>query len=418
MTRQIFAAEINFDDVPLKIRDEFNNTERNVKRFLTAFRSKVGEVYVLSTRQRFTIYIVHQNLAPLTEFFHTEHKLKGLVQYYYNSSESVMHLMATASGLLSVVKGESGILTEVAQAYEWARSTGSLGMTLDDAVTKAIETARKVRTQTGIDKYCASVVETGIELLYSCIEDLHEKTFLIVGTGNMAELALKNLTKEGITRISLYGDSEVKMESLGASYGVSTISRETIGAHFMNADIVIGAANEAVDVELAGLEDGRPKNEEGELPMRFVLDLGMPPNFDLRVVESYASEVYHLDDLRRMHASPLEAFGGLEAAWRMVMKTSHDFVHVLQLLDYSPVLSAYLTRQFSLKNSDAFQVKPRRSLRSILLFKKSESLTGTAPAIDYTNAKAHVNNHVADNARDIVRNVTSVRKFKLYLCDN
>lgn len=417
MTQQIFAAEINFEDVPLQIREKFKETEKNVKRLLQAFRQKVGEVYILATRQRFSIYIVHHEIRPLTEFFHTAHKLKGYVQYYYDSGESLTHLMATASGLLSAVKGESGVLKEVEQAYQWAQEHGSLGMTLDNAVTRTIETAKAVRTQTGIDKFCASVVETGIELLYTRLEDLHKKTFLIVGTGKMARLALKYLTHEGITRIGLFGHDQSRCAQLAAAYGVRAFPMESIGDYFLQAEVVIGVAHEDLKIPLT---DGKKTHtkEETEEKKRFILDLGIPPNFDMHAVEPYAAELYHLDDLRRMHASPLEAFGGLEAAWRMVMKASQEFVHVLRLLDYSPVLSAYLTRQFTLKNGDPLNVKPKRSLRSILTFRKTESVMGTAPAPEYFNARAHTNNHVANDGTDVVRHVTTIAKITFYLCDN
>src|SRR5687768_14619213 len=129
MTRQIFAAEISFQDTPSQIREKFNESEKNVKRLLAAFRRHVEEVFILANRHRFTVYIVHDNLAPLTAFFHEEHHLKGYVQFYYNSGESVAHLMATASGLLSPVKGEGRILEEIIRSFEWACSCSCIGMT-------------------------------------------------------------------------------------------------------------------------------------------------------------------------------------------------------------------------------------------------------------------------------------------------
>lgn len=415
MTRQIFAAEINFEDTPLHVREKFNESEKNVTRLLNVFNARVEEVFILATRHRFTVYVVHEDLTPLTTFFHGEHNLKGYVQYYYNSGESVTHLMATASGLLAPVKGEGRVLTELIQCYQWAMSCSTLGIMLDHALAKAIETARAVRTHTAIDKFCASVVETGIELIYNRLQDLHNKTFLIVGTGKMAKLALAHLTREGITKIAITGHDAARAQSLAVRYDVTVFPIESISGYFLKAEVVIGVSHEDCSLQLTNRE--RPLEASGDERTRFILDLGIPPNFDSRAIEPYTNEFYNLDDLRRLHASPLESFGGLEAAWRMIMKASSDFVHLLQLLHSSPVLTAYLSKQFTQRKGEV-RVKPRRSLRNMLLFRKTESVTGTASIGTYLNAKVHTNNHVADNGLEIVRNIGNFKKFKFELCEN
>lgn len=414
MTRQIFAAEINFEDTPSHVRERFIDTEKNIKRLLLAFREKVGEVFILATRNRFTIYVVHGELAPLTEFFHTENKLKGYVQYYYNSGESVTHLMATASGLLSPVKGEGRVLTELMQGYRWALECATLGITLDHALTRTIDIAKAVRTQTGIDKFCASVVETGIELLYDRLEDLHSKKFLIVGTGKMARLALKYLTREGIKEIFITGHDDIHAQALAKKYEVKGFPIDLIREFFLKADVVLGVSHEDLPIDLACKKVSAGGEEEEKT--RFVLDLGIPPNFDARAIDPYAAEFYNLDDLRRLQISPLESFGGLEAAWRMVMKASGDLVHLLDLLHHSPVLAAYLSRQFSQKNVVAAKEKPRKSFRNIFLFRKPESVLHTQEA--YLNSRVHANNYMAENAREIVSSVNVVKKFKFYFSVN
>jgi hypothetical protein len=101
----------------------------------------------------------------------------------------------------------------------------------------------------------------------------------------------------------------------------------------------------------------------------------------------------------------------------MVMKASGDFVHLLQLLQHSPVLTAYLSRQFNLKNGE-WKVKPKKRLRNILLFKKNEHATGVSPTNDVINAKVHVNNHKAENGHEIVRNLSGMKKFVYILSPN
>lgn len=416
MIRQIFAAEINFEDTPLHVREKFNDSEKSVKDLLTALRARVDEVYILATRYRFTVYVVHENLTPLTEFFHSENNLKGYVQYYYNSGEAVTHLLASASGLLSPVKGEGRVLSEIIKCYEWASSCGCLGVTLDNTLIKAIETGKSVRTQTGIDKFCASVVETGLELLYDRLENLHRKNFLIVGTGKMARLALEYLTREGIHNIAILGQDHDRAQQLAKKFSVKAVPIESFTEYFFPADVVIAVSHIDLKADLLRANNRKVDPIEGD-KTRFILDLGVPPNFDQHAIEMYAAEFYNLDDLRRIQPSPLEAFGGLEVAWRMVMRAANDFVHLLQLLNHSPVLAAYLTRQFTLKNG-TFLVKPKRTLRNILSFKKADQALSVSGPVRQFNAKAHVNNHQAENASEVVKNLQDLKKFKFYFSEN
>ena len=412
MTRQIFAAEINFDDAPAAIREKFNGTEDNVKTLLVELRHRVDEIFILATRQRFTIYIVHESLQPLTDFFHAENNLRGYVQYYYNSGESVTHLMASASGLLSPVKGDANILADIVQCYQWAASCACLGIHLDHTLATTIETAKKVRIASGIDQYCASVVESGLELIYSRLENLHRKNFLIIGTGKLARLALESLNREGITNIAITGHDHRRAVQLAKAFSVRSFPIESIADYFFLADVIIGVSHQEVDLDLTRDGEGQDRHRNC-----FVLDFGMPPNFSAQWVEQQATEFYNLDDLRRLEPSPLEYFGGLELAWRMVMKASGDFVLLINLLQHSPVLTAYLNRQFSLKHGE-WKVKTRRTLRHILLFRKDDSATRVSPGTDLVSNRLHINNHVASNAGEIVRNFSHVKKFQFMLSWN
>src|SRR5690242_4315407 len=104
MARQIFAAEINHDDAPIHIREKLVSSEATVKEHLLQLSPLVEEVCILSTSNRFAMYVVHDDISPITNFFNQYPVLKGYVQFYYNTEESVTHLFATASGLLSEVK--------------------------------------------------------------------------------------------------------------------------------------------------------------------------------------------------------------------------------------------------------------------------------------------------------------------------
>jgi len=414
MARQIFAAEISFQDTPPVIREKFAHSEKNIKRLLLTFRRRVDEVFIFSNRQRFTVYVVHESLKPLMDFFHEEHNLKGYVQYYYNSGESVTHLMATVSGLLSPVKGERQVISEFNRCFKWASASGTVGMTLDNAVRRALVTGETVRSETGIDQFCSSVVETGVELLYNRFQDIHQMNMIVVGTGNLAAAALDCLTAEGIHRIAVTGQDAEAAQRLARQHGIQAIELKLLPEHFLEADVVIGVAHDALEKQLLPALNDEGLRDRG----RIILDFGIPPNFDPEIIGMLAEEYYNLDDLRRLDPSPLESFGGVEAAWRSVLRAANDFSLLLQLLHHSPVLNAYLTRQFALRNAD-WKIKSRRSIRSMFSFgRKDQNITGTAFVESKANMKVQLNNHVAENAAEVVRDVQTVKRLRYWFFDN
>lgn len=419
MTNQIFAAEINFEDAPAHVREEFKGTENNIKRILKHLRPVVEEVYALSTHDRFTIYAVHENIVPITDFFHLQHNLKGHVHFYYNTQESVTHLFATSSGLLSQIKGEPRILSEIDKSIQWASACGCLGITLDNLLRKTLEIGKAVRTATAIDKFCVSVVETGIELLYDNLENLHKKNFLIVGTSKIADLALAYLCKEGIRNIVITSHNYGRALQLARQFDVKACSIEKTSHLILHCDVIIGASHQEVKLPF---HVPPAKNDDADLQHkknRFILDFGTPQNFDSKISEVYNAEFFNLDDLRRRQQSLLDSFGGLELAWSMVMKESNKFVYVLHQLHHSPVLTDYLTRLFSLTKSEG-NLKLKGTSKNIILCKKSADTTGgnELSGKEYRSAKALVNNHRAENPGDLVRDVKPFKKFKFYLPEN
>src|SRR5688500_11782448 len=92
MARQIFAAEISHEDAPLQVREQLACNEATVKAHLMRLSATVEEVCILSTCNRFAVYIVHDEITPLNNFFSQYPALKGYVQFYYNTEESVTHL--------------------------------------------------------------------------------------------------------------------------------------------------------------------------------------------------------------------------------------------------------------------------------------------------------------------------------------
>jgi glutamyl-tRNA reductase len=281
MAKQIFAAEISHEDTPIAIREKLAANESIIKSHLCELSLVTDEVFILSSCNRFTIYAVSESIAPLTQFFEKYPSLKGYVQFYYNTEESVTHLFAVASGLLSPIKGDHQILAELKQAHQWARETGSIGITLDNFLRQAQRVGKRVRTETGIDKFCASVVDTGIELLYQRMDTVHDKRVLVLGTGKVAKMAVKYLYNEGIQNVTIVSKDAGRAHELANLYYMEADSIENVHALVKKADIVIGATHDEVSLFPETFLSGFFEHDK----MWFILDFGMPRNFNAKLAD-------------------------------------------------------------------------------------------------------------------------------------
>jgi glutamyl-tRNA reductase len=415
MARQIFAAEVSHEDTPLPIREKLAANEATIKDHLYKLSKTVDEVFIISTCNRFAVYAISESISPLTEFFDEYPVLKGYVQFYYNTEESVTHLFAVGSGLLSPIKGDHAILDQLKDAHRYALDANSIGITLDNLLRAAIRTGKHIRTQTGIDKFCSSSVDAGIELLYNRMDSVHDKKFLIVGTGKIARLALKYLYNEGIQNICIVSKDMQRAEELAELYYVNAVSMENLHEHVKQADVIIGGTHYEVSLfpesYLSGFFDLNK--------MWFILDFGMPRNFNSKLAEHASIELYNLDDLKRLHKSPLDAFGGVEEAWVMVMREARSFMQVLIQLEFSPVLAAYWNRMLDIKQhhksylplaklGDKFTPSGISQLK-----KQAHKLMRTFTGVSRKNSRTLANNYQAENAAEAVRNLNSFSDIKL-----
>jgi glutamyl-tRNA reductase len=418
MARQVFAAEISHEDTPLVVREQLTSDEATVKKHLADLSLLVDEVFILSTCNRFTVYAIHEDIAPLAGFFSQYPGLKGYVQFYYSTEESVTHLFAVAGGLLSPIKGDPQILDLLSQAHRLALGACSLGITLDNLLREAMHIGRRIRTETGIDKFCSSVVDAGIELLYNRLDSLHDKKFVVVGTGKIARLALKYLYDEGIQNIVIISKDIDRAKHLAELYYAEAASLEDLHQHVKLADVIIGGTHYEVSLFPESYLSGFFELEK----IWFILDFGMPRNFNCKLAEHAAIELYNLDDLKRLHKSPLDAFGGIEAAWTIVMCEAKAFMEILLQLEFSPVLAAYWNRLRYIKNRELNVLLPKLndqlSSHDVERIKKqAHKLIRDISGDLRKNTRKLANNFQAENPGEMVKNTdsSSLIKFNLSL---
>jgi glutamyl-tRNA reductase len=360
MPKQIFAAEISHENAPLHVREKLAGDDQTTRECITHFRKTMDEVFVVSTCNRFVVYAYGDSIDPLLNFFLQDPELIRYVHFCKSTEASVNHLFATASGLCSQIIGEHQILAQIRQAHQLAMECGSIGLVLDNLLRNAIRVGKKVRTETGIDKFCSSIVDSGFDLLREKLGSIKEKTFLIVGTGKIARLALGQLQHEGVRGVFIASHDMSRSTTLSIQYQTGVIPMEEVGTFFHHADVIIGGTHHEVSLlPNSGRSCMRHEMDYAIPGKRIILDFGMPRNFDDSIRKHPLVDLYNLDDLKRQQRSPLDIFGGLDGAWQIIGQESKLFMTILQELDIAPVLAAYWERLVRLKEEQLSWLLPK-----------------------------------------------------------
>jgi len=260
---------------------------------------------ILSTCNRVELYGVSRSRVcghQLAAFLARSHGLKTTELesrlYVHRDEQVAHHLSATAAGMRSLVPGEPQILGQIRKALEHALTAGTAGAELRRLFESAIAAGRRVRSGTAISRGAASVPHAGVELARRRLGTLNESVVMLIGTGDMAELAVKQLAKRGPKQLLVVGRASSHAERVARSYGGTALAPHHLVGALEGCDVVISATAARQPIlrkdQLQSALMGRPAGREPLL----VIDLAVPRNVDPTASELDGVEVYTVDDVQ------------------------------------------------------------------------------------------------------------------------
>jgi glutamyl-tRNA reductase len=214
--------------------------------------------------------------------------------------EAARHLFRVAASIDSMVVGESQILGQVKDAAAQAQEAGALGAALQRALAGAVKAAKRVRTETEIARGAVSVSSIAVQLAHKLLGDLEGRSVLLLGAGEMAQLAARELRAQGASELLVANRSATSAEALAREVDGVPVSLAELPSLLERADIAIcstGAAHFVVTRELMhkALKARRYR------PI-FLVDLTVPRNVEPSANELEGVYVYDMDDLERVAA--------------------------------------------------------------------------------------------------------------------
>jgi glutamyl-tRNA reductase len=306
-----------------------------------------GEAVVLCTCNRTEIYLAAADVAAATApAFDELAALTGLGARELRSMLSVLtdgeaaaHLFAVAGGLDSLLVGETQILGQVREAHRGALEARASGPVLDRLFRQAVQTGRRIRSETRLLDWPASVPSATTRLAESLLGSLESVTALVIGAGEMSELVLLNLVHRRCGRILIANRTFTRASELAGRFGAEPVPLEHVEGALPEADLVISCTASA-GIVLCTADVRRAAAKRKGRPL-LLLDIAVPRDLDPEIAALRGCYLYNVDDLAAVVAAGRVDRGRELARAEAIAREESDKFRDWQLsLDVVPAIAA------------------------------------------------------------------------------
>jgi glutamyl-tRNA reductase len=307
--RALLVAGLSHAAAELAVRERLAVAETALPGVLAEVRAagRLAEALVLGTCNRVEVWGVERDgdaAAALTGWLAARagdaaDRVAGLV-YVHRGAAAVRHMAAVAAGLDSMVVGEPQILGQVKAAHAAAVAHQAAGAELGATLSEALRIARRVRSETEVGRGALSVASAAVELARKIFGDLAARDVLLVGAGEMGELAARHFAQLGVRRLAITSRTAERAQAVARQTGGTPVAFDDWPARAAEADVLIAAV--AAPEVLVTRQRASAWIAHRARPL-LIVDLGVPRNVERSVAQVAEVYVYDVDDL----ASVVEA---------------------------------------------------------------------------------------------------------------
>ena len=300
----VWTLGLNHRTAPIDLRERFAFASEQLENSLIGLRQSFEshkEVAILSTCNRTEIYCagdavqLPQTLSWLAEKGQTQVEVLQSHIYRLEGDASARHAFRVASGLDSMVLGESQILGQLKDAVKLAADTGALGTTLNQLFQRSFAVAKEVRTSTEIGAHSISMAAASVRLASRIFENIKDTHVLFVGAGEMIELCVAHFGAKLPRSITIANRSIERAQTLAAAHGGKSIALADLPKKLHEFDIVISCT--ASTLPLIGLGAVKSALRARKNKPIFMVDLAVPRDIEPEVKDLRDVYLYTVDDL-------------------------------------------------------------------------------------------------------------------------
>lgn len=335
---RILCAGISHRSAQLALREQLAVALGELPDHLARLQQVPGvlEAVVISTCNRVEVYAAVEGSAAiepggLLAGFAGADVAEAIAEscYRHENREAARHLFRVATGLDSLVVGETQILGQVREAYGVAAAAGTTGRRLNPLFQQALGCARKVHAETGLGAGRVSAAGVAVDLAERVFGDLRHVGVLLIGTGDTGRLALRHLRDAGVGRIAVGSRNAARAAEVAAATGAEAVSDaadvSNANTALVRADLVVTATGDTGGAPLLDVATVRAALRLRKQRPVLIVDLGVPRNVDPAVRDLDNCFYYDVDALESVVTRNLKAraseVAGVEAEVATAVET-------------------------------------------------------------------------------------------------
>jgi glutamyl-tRNA reductase len=346
---ELLCLGISHKTAPVAVRERLALTTREAQelcRELTATEA-IREAVAISTCNRTEVYLVGDPVQAESELLTALARRAGTrptelaeTMYAPRNCDAARQLYRVVGGLESMIVGEAEIQGQTKRAYEAALEAGTTGPLTNRLFTAALQTGRRVRSETALGEGRASVSGIAVALARDLMgPDLDKRNVVIIGAGETSELTAQALAEEGVRTIFVANRRADRARSIADRFGGSVSALHDLPERLAEADIVV--ASTSSPHPLIGLDEmALVMRERAGAPL-LMIDLAVPRDIDPGCGELEGVSLYDIDDLQAVVARNRQVREGERVhAEEVVEDEIQRFARWMGQLDVMPTISA------------------------------------------------------------------------------
>ncbi|MBF0124055.1 MAG: glutamyl-tRNA reductase [Magnetococcales bacterium] len=351
---ELIVVGLSHKTAPIHIRERFALVPEEVAEPLRELLRQPGisEVVLLSTCNRVEIYAVGQqverDVGTLVAWLASLQRMAAdaLSPYLYihTHTQAIRHGFRVAASLDSMVVGEAQILGQMKQAFQQAVAVGSVGRVLQRYFQYVFHVAKRIRNETAIAEQAVSIASTAVSLARRIFGQLTDSVCLLIGAGEMCELAARHLVTNGVKRVLVTNRTLSRAEDLAALFAGEAFPLEELASQLDRADIILSSTGAPHHLVTPAMVKAALKKRK-QRPL-FFIDIAVPRDIDPHIADMDNVFLYDIDDLQQMvnhHLS--ERYQAATQAEIIVDEEVPEFLNWLSNLGVAPTIAA-LRQQF------------------------------------------------------------------------
>lgn len=346
---RIYSLGINHNTAPIELREQLALGEADIHATLSSLASvnatpAFAELVILSTCNRTELYAVssHLTFSDLEVFlsdscgvqvdaFHPH-------VYQYKDMEAARHLFEVAAGLDSLVLGEPQILGQIVRALELSRGHNMAGSILNRLFQDAIHAGKRARTETAISRNPASVSSLAASLAERVVHPIAEAQVVVIGAGEMAELAVEAMRKRGAQKILVVNRTLERAHAIAGRWGADITTFENINDALVSADILVsstGAPHLILTERM--VNEAMAAREHRSLVL---IDIAVPRDIDPDAANIPHVKLYDIDHLNdQLEGALAERLAEAPKVRAILDEEIAEFIEYMKSLEMIPLIA-------------------------------------------------------------------------------